>query len=179
MTFIFINIFFGIVIVVALIILWFVWPPDSPWSPWWTVGARESREGLKLAKVTKKDIVYDLGSGDGRIPILAAKEFGAKGVGIEIDPIRHLTAWLKVRVLKLDKQVTLKRGNFFNYNISDATVVFVYLVPRVLKKLKPKLVRELKKSTRILSYKYKFQPNNKLMFVRSDKKNQVYLYKII
>ena len=178
MGFILINTFFGIIIVISLIILWFVWPPDSPWSPWWQVGTHEIREGLRLAKVTKKDIVYDLGSGDARVPVLAAKEFGAKGVGIEIDLIRHLTAWLKVRLHKLGDKVTLKRGNFFDYNISDAAVVFVYLVPRVLEKLKPKLFRELKKGTKIISYKYKFEPDRRLKLVRTDRKNQMRLYKI-
>lgn len=180
MAFILINIFFGIVIVVSLIILWFVWPPDSPWSPWWVVRTREIREGLKFAKVTKEDIVYDLGSGDGRVPVIAAKEFGARGVGIEIDYIRHLTARLKVRLYNLKDKITLKRGNFFDYNISDATVVFVYLVPRVLEKLKPKLFRELKKGTKIISYKYKFEvkPKDGLKFISSDKEDQMFLYKI-
>lgn len=178
MEFILINIFFGIIIVASLIILWFVWPPDSPWSPWWVVHTRQIREGLKLAKVTKDDVVYDLGSGDGRVPITAAKEFGAAGVGIEIDYIRHLTARLKVRKNKVADKVTLKRENFFNSNISNATVVFLYLVPRVLEKLKPKLFKELKKGTRIISYKYKFKPDTKLKFVRSDTKNQIHLYKI-
>src|SRR3972149_7708370 len=143
------NIGLLIFVLFLLIILWFVWPPDSPWSPWWTVGARESREILRLAKVTKKDKVYELGSGDGRFIIIAAREFGANGIGIEIDYIRHLTARLKVRLYNLRDKVTLIRGDFFDYNISDATVVFVYLVPRVLEKLKPKLFRELAKNTKI------------------------------
>lgn len=178
MAFILINLFFAVIIIISLIILWFVWPPDSPWSPWWQVGTREIRESLRLAKVTKKDIVYDLGSGDGRVPIIVARKFGAHSVGIEIDYIRHLTAWLKVRIYNLSDKVTLKRGNFFDYNISDATVVFVYLVPRVLEKLKPKLFRELKKGTRIISYKYKFKPSARLKFVRSDAKSEIYLYQI-
>ena len=178
MEFILLNVFLGIIVIVSLIILWFVWPPDSPWTPWWIVGARESRESLKLAKVTKRDKVYELGSGDGRFIIIAAREFGAKGVGIEIDWIRHLTAWLKVRLYNLGDSVTLRRGNFFDYDISGATVVFVYLVPRVLEKLKPKLFKELKKGTRVISYKYKFEPDKKIKLVRSDIKNQIDLYKI-
>ena len=55
------NIVLLLFVVFLLIILWFVWPPDSPWSPWWVVGSRETREGLRLAKVTKDDVVYDLG----------------------------------------------------------------------------------------------------------------------
>ncbi|KKQ96264.1 MAG: hypothetical protein UT20_C0014G0010 [Candidatus Levybacteria bacterium GW2011_GWA1_39_11] len=178
MEFILINIFLGVVIFLSLIVLWFVWPPDSPWSPWWQVGTRQIRESLKLAKVTKDDVVYDLGSGDSRVPIIAAREFGARGVGIEIDYIRHLTAWLKVRIDKTSDRMTLKRENFFNSNISDATVVFVYLVPRVLEKLKPKLFKELKKGTRIISYKYKFEPDQNLELVEQDEKNEIYLYKI-
>ena len=185
MGFILINVFLCIVIFISLIVLWFVWPPDSPWSPWWQISKIE--ESLKLANVTKKDIVYDLGSGDGRIPILAARKFGAYGVGIEIDYIRHWIALLKTRLYKLNNKVSLKRGSFYNFKINDATVVFVYLVPRVLEKLKPKLVKELKKGTRVVSYKYKFQPShealeghvNQLKFVRTDRKNQIHLYRIV
>lgn len=161
-----------------LIILWFVWPPDSPWSPWWVVRTREIIEGLKLAKVTQDDVVYDLGSGDGRVPIIAAREFGASGVGIEIDYIRHLTAWLKVKKNKVSDRVTLKRENFFKSDMSDATVVFVYLVPRVLEKLKPKLLSELKKRARVLSYKYKIKVEPGIKLVKKDLENEMYLYKI-
>ncbi len=178
MGFILINVFFGIVIIISLIILWFVWPPDSPWSPWWVVGTRETREGLKLSKVTKDDIVYDLGSGDARVPIIATREFQAFGVGIEIDYVRHLTAWLNVRKNKIADRVILKRENFFKSNISDATVVFVYLVPRVLEKLKPKFFSELKKGSRVLSYKYKIKVEKGIKLVKKDLQNQMYLYKI-
>ena len=178
MGFILINLFFGFIIIVSLIILWFVWPPDSPWSPWWVVRIRQIREGLRLAKVTQDDVVYDLGSGDGRVPIIAAREFGASGVGIEIDYIRHLTAWLKVKKNKVSDRVILKRGNFFKSNISDATVVFVYLVPRVLEKIKPKLLAELKKGTRILSYKYKIKVEPGIKLVKKNLENEMYLYKI-
>ncbi len=174
-----VNVFLGIIIVISLVLLWFVWPPDSPWSPWWQVGTAQVREGLKFAKINKDDIVYDLGSGDGRIPIIATREFMARGVGIEIDYIRYLTAWLKVQLYNLGDKVTLKRGNFFDYNISDATVIFVYLVPGVLEKLKPKLLQELKKGTKIISYKYKFEPAKRLKFIRSDTKNQIHLYQIL
>lgn len=176
--FILLNTFFIAVSVIGLIILWFVLPPDSPWSPWWQVGRDQIRAGLKLAKVSKKDIVYDLGSGDGRIPIVAARDFGAKGVGIEFDYLRHFIAITKVKIFGLDKKVKLIWGNFFDYKISDATIIYVYLVPRVLEKLKPKLFKELKRGTKILSYRYNFKPDRKIKLVEYDKKNEVYLYKI-
>ncbi len=180
MGFILVNSFFGVIIIVSLIVLWFVWPPDSPWTPWWRTSRDKAEAAGKLAKITSRDIIYELGSGDANFLVAVSKKFGAKGVGIEIDVIRHLTAWLKVRIHNLSDRVTLKRGNFFDYDISDATVVFVYLVPRVLEKLKPKLFEELAKGTKIISYKYKFEPKPKdrLRFVRSDTKNQIYLYKI-
>lgn len=169
-----------IFIVFLLLILSWVWPPDSPWSPWWRTSGKKARAACKLAKISKSDIVYELGSGDATFLVVAAKKFGAKGVGIEIDPIRHLIAWFNVRFNNLSGKVTLKRENFFKSNIRDATVVFVYLVPRVLEKLKPRLFAELEKGTRVISYKYKFELDEKgpMKFVSEDKDNEMYLYKI-
>lgn len=176
MIFISINIFFSIIIIISLIILWFVWPPDSPWTPWWRTTGKKAMAAARLASINSKDFIFELGSGDGTFLITVAKKFGAKCTGIEIDYLRHLTAWLKVHFNNLENNVTLKRGNFFDYNISDATVIFVYLVPRVLEKLKPKLFKELKKGTRIISYKYKLESNKKLKLIRSDIKNAMFLY---
>lgn len=181
MAFILINLFFVVIIVIALIVLWFVWPPDSPWSPWWRTNRQKAVAAGSLAKIGSKDIVYELGSGDANFLVAVAKKFGAAGVGIEIDPVRNLTARLNVFKNGVSNKIVLNRGNFYDFDLSPATVVFVYLVPRVLGKLKPKLIRELKKGTRVISYRYEFEisEKNKLRFVRSDRKNQVYLYKII
>ena len=181
MDFILINIFFGIVIIVSIVILWGVWPPDSPWSPWWRTSSRKAISAGKLAKISSKDMVYELGSGDSNFLVAVCKKFGSSGVGIEIDFLRNLTARLNIIKNKVGDKVTLKRGNFFDYNISDATIVFVYLVPRVLEKLKPKLFKELKKGTKVISYKYKFEQKDKdrLALISEDKKNEIYLYKII
>jgi tRNA A58 N-methylase Trm61 len=173
------NIILLIFAFLLLIILWFVWPPDSPWSPWWRTTAKKALDAARLAKINSKDIVYELGSGDAAFLITTAKKTGVKCVGIEIDYIRHLTAWLKVKLYNLEDKITLKRGNFFEHNISEATVIFVYLVPRVLEKLKPKLFSELKKGTKIISYKYKFEQCPGLKFVCSDLKNQIHLYQIL
>ncbi len=142
------------VIFFLLIILSWVWPPDSPWAPWWRTTDEKIRSALKLAKVTKNDTVYDLGSGDGRVLIIAAKEFGARGVGIEIDPLRSILSSLMIRIIRLNKRVVIKRKNFFDEDLSKATVIFVYLVPKALNRLLPKFKRELKKGTRIVSYRY-------------------------
>lgn len=152
-----------------------VWPPDSPWSPWWRTKDDEIRKALKLAKVTKKDIVFDLGCGHGRVLIIAAREFGARGVGIEIDPLRFFISRLLVRYFDVSDQVKIIRGNFFEQDLSAATVVFLYLVPKALERLRPKLMRELKPGTRIITVKYEISFLKK---VAEDKKNKLFLYKV-
>lgn len=161
-------------IVFLLIILSMVWPPDSPWSPWWRTSGSRAREILKLAKVTKEDIIYELGSGEGRVLILAAKKFGAKGVGIEIDPLRSLISKILVRLNGVSKKVKIKRKNFFNEDLSNATVIFVYLIPKALQKLKPKLLKELKSDTRLVSFRYEID----LPLVKYDQENEIRLYRI-
>ena len=86
-----------------------------------------------------------MGSGDGTALITAAKEFGAKGIGIEIDPLRYWISKIRIQRNGLSKKIKVLRKNFFKQNIRDADVVFVYLVPKTLEKLLPKFKKELKK----------------------------------
>jgi len=151
-----------------------VWPPDSPWAPWWRTNKKIARAMCQMAKVGKVDIVYDLGSGDGTVLIVAAKEFGAIGVGIEIDPLRYFISSMLLRSNRLSDKVRIIRRNFFDVNISEASVVFVYLVPKALNRLLPKFNKELKKGTRIVSYKY---PIN-LPMIKYDNENEIRLYMI-
>ena len=127
-----------------------------------------------LAKINKKDVIYDLGSGTGTALIVAAKEFAARGIGIEIDPLRVFISTLALHSAKVQNKVKIIRKNFYDVNISKASVVFVYLVPRVLKKLRPKFLEELEAGTRIISYRYKIN----LPLYSYDKTNDIYLYKI-
>ena len=126
----------------------------------------------RLAKVGKEDVVYDLGSGDGTALITAASEFGAKGIGIEIDPVRGFISTLMIRINRVTDRVIIKRQNFFEVDISEATVIFVYLVPKALGRLLPKFKRELKKGTRIVSYRYEIN----LPLKKYDKENKIRLY---
>lgn len=167
--------------IILLIILSWVWPPDSPWSPWWRTNVRKSEIATRLAKINSKDVIYELGCGEATFLTTAVKKSEASGVGVEIDPVRYLTAWLNIRLHKLTGKIELKKSNFFDVNLNPANVVFVYLVPRVLEKLKPKLYKELKKGTKIISYKYKFEikKKEKLRKILEDKENELYIYKII
>lgn len=141
-------------LVFLIIILSWVWPPDSPWAPWWSIKDNEARAALKLANVSSSDAIYDLGSGTGKLLIIAAAEFGANGVGIEIDPLRALFSALMIRINRAQDKVIVRRKNFFDEDLSKATVIFVYLVPKALNKLLPKFKKELKKGTRIVSFRY-------------------------
>ncbi len=152
-----------------------IWPPDSPWAPWWRTSGRIARAMCRLAGVKKNDVVYDLGSGDGTALLLAASEFGAKGVGIEIDPLRAYFSMTRLRFGKVDRKVKILQKNFFDVSIADATVVFVYLVPKALLRLKPKFASELRPGTRIVSFRYKIPY---LPLVANDEIHQIYLYRV-
>ena len=109
---------------------------------------------LKLADVKKSDVVYDLGCGDGRIVITAAKDFGAKGVGVDINPERIEEARANAKRAAVEEMVKFEENDLFKANIADATVVTLYLLPDVNVRLMPKLLKELKPGTRIVSHSF-------------------------
>lgn len=109
---------------------------------------------LKVAKVTKNDVIYDLGSGDGRIPITAAKTYGARGVGIDIDPVRIQEANANAKREGVTDKVKFLNQDLFTTDISEATVVTLYLLPSLNVRLMPKLKQELKPGTRIVSHAF-------------------------
>ena len=109
---------------------------------------------LTLANVTKDDIVYDLGSGDGRLPILAAQLHGARGVGIEIDPKLVTVSRTNATEAGVADRVTFVEDDLFTADISPATVVMLYLSMSVLRQLEPRLRSELRPGTRIVSHQF-------------------------
>lgn len=109
---------------------------------------------LKLARVTADDVVYDLGSGDGRIVIIAAQKYGARGVGVELEPQLVEISRQVAREGQVDDRVTFIEGDLFTTDISEATVVTLYLSSTVNLRLEPKLKRELRPGTRIVSHRF-------------------------
>ena len=107
---------------------------------------------LEMAKVTAKDVVYDLGCGDGRIVITAAQRYGCRGVGIDIDPERIREATENVQKAKVADKVKFIQGDLFEADISEATVVMLYLLPELNRRLKPKLFAELRPGARVVSH---------------------------
>ena len=114
---------------------------------------------LKLAKVSAKDVVYDLGCGDGMIITAAAKEFGATAVGIDINPVRVKEANERVAAAGVKDKVTVVNDDLFTHDISKATVVTLYLLPSLNEKLIPKLNKELKPGTRVVSQSFHMGTN--------------------
>ena len=109
---------------------------------------------LEMAKVTSKDVIYDLGSGDGRIPITAAKKYGARGIGIDIDPVRVKEANENAQKEGVTDKVKFLNADIYQHDFSDATVVTLYLLPALNEKLIPQL-KKLKPGTRIVSHAFK------------------------
>ena len=111
-------------------------------------------EMLRLANVTTSDVVYDLGSGDGRILIAAARDRGARGVGLEIDPALVAQSTDRARRLGLADRVRFRQQDLFEVDLTPATVVTLYLSPDLNRRLRPKLLRELQPGARIVSHSF-------------------------
>lgn len=132
---------------------------------------------LEVAKVGPNDVVYDLGSGDGRIPITAAKRYGIRAVGIEIDPQMVAEARANARKAGVAHLVTFVERDLFLADISEASVVTLYLLDRLNVQLRPKLLRDLAPGTRVVSHQFgmgEWRPEAARSIGRSD----IYLWRI-
>ena len=128
--------------------------PGETRAPYVTTPPEVVAAMLKVAKVTKEDVVYDLGCGDGRIVILAAQKYGARGVGIDLNPERIREANENARQAGVAARVKFLQQDLFESDIKEATVVTLYLMSAVNLKLRPKLWRELKPGTRVVSHAF-------------------------
>jgi SAM-dependent methyltransferase len=120
---------------------------------------------LKLGNIQKTDFVIDLGSGDGRIVIMAAEKFGAKGMGYDINPVRIQEANENAEKAGVKDRVKFVEKNLFDADIHEASLVTLYLLPDVNLRLKPKLLKELKPGTRVVSHSFDmgdWQPDKKI-----------------
>src|SRR5262245_15675462 len=113
---------------------------------------------LELAHVTADDVVYDLGSGDGRIPITAAQRYGARGVGVEIEKRLIAESIDNAKKAHVSELVTFIHGDLFAADVRPATVVALFLLPRMLDELLPTLKRDLRAGARIVTHGYDFGP---------------------
>ena len=136
---------------------------------------------LTLADVGPDDIVYDLGCGDGRIVIAAAKNFGARAVGVDIDPQRIREARANATRAGVGDRVTLRVENLFDTDMRNATVVTLFLSPELNARLKPKLLSELRPGTRVVSHRYGIAdwiPDRTLTVTVLQSHNYVFLWRV-
>lgn len=140
-----------------------------PWAP---TSRRLVHTMLRMAEVCSGDLVYDLGCGDGRLLIAAARRYGARAVGYEVNPVRYLWCQLLISILGLRDCVRVVCDDFFNQDLSDADVVTCYLLQRTNDKLESKLKKELRPGTRVVSNTFTFPGLNK---IREDGDIRLYL----
>jgi predicted RNA methylase len=158
-----------IVLILAISITW----TNLRGAPWVPTPMSMVHKMLKMAEVGPDDIVYDLGCGDGRIIVTAARRYGARAVGFEIDPLRYLWCQLLITVLRLRGRVKIVFGDFFSQDLSAADVVTCYLLQGTNKKLLGKLKEQLKPGSRVVSYYFTFPG---LQLVRQNEEDKLYMY---
>lgn len=133
-------------------------------------------EMLKLAQVTKDDVIYDLGSGDGRIPITAAQRHGTRGIGIDINPQRIREANANAREAGVTDRVKFLQQDLFESDISEATVVTLYLLPELNLRLRPQLFEQLRPGTRIVSHDFDMGDWEPDRVVATNEGSTIYLW---
>ena len=129
--------------------------PDAPnLAPYVPTPQEVVDRMLTLARVTKDDVVYDLGCGDGRIPITAARKYGARGVGVDIDPVRIAEANANAKLAGVEHLVTFHLQDALTTDVSEATVITLYLLSQSNLRLRPILTRQLKPGSRIVAHAF-------------------------
>ena len=141
-------------------------------APWVPTSMNMVHKMLTMAEVGPGDLVYDLGCGDGRMIVTAARRYGSRAVGIEIDPLRYLWCQMLITVLRLRDRVRIVYGDFFKQDLSDADVVTCYLLQDTNDRLEGKFKQELRPGTRVVSNTF-FFPG--LRQARQDDEARLYL----
>jgi len=170
---IFIVVLYGVNLFLFLLaLLWILVPalyglPSKPTKP------DRIRKALQLVDLKQGETLYDLGAGDGRVLLIAAKEFGAKTIGIEIAPVQILLIRLRIILSGLRDRVQIRFWNFYKTGLEDADVVFIYATLQELMKLAPHLKKRMKPGSRLVSISADFPAWEPSMF---DEQNLIFLY---
>jgi hypothetical protein len=158
----------------VLVLAWILIPslyglPPVPTKP------DRIQKALQLANLQPGEVLYDLGAGDGRVLFIAAREFGAKAVGLEIGPIQCAWIWLRIAAKGLGDQVQIKWANFYKADLREADVVFVYATSMEVMKLAPGLETQMKRGARLVSISADFPAWEPSAF---DDRNLIFVYEM-
>jgi len=166
--------FVFVAILASLYLLWVIIPMFSglPWIP--TRQAR-IRQALHLARVSPGDVIYDLGSGDGRVLILAVREFGVHAVGIEISPIHCVVAKINAYIHGVNDHITIRWSSFYTANYSDADVVFLYMTSRQATRIRPRLEKQLHQGARVITISCEINGWHPVDF---DREELIFIYRM-
>ena len=146
----------------------------APWVPIWQ---RDVDRMLALAAIKPGEIVYDLGAGDGRIVITAAQKYHAQATGFEIAVLPYIIGYIRIQLAGVQKKARLRYRNFYDQDLSAADVIFTFLTPPAMEKLKSKFVKEIKPGARVVSYAFDIKGWEKTKIDKpNEKKAAVYLY---
>jgi len=165
-------IFLGLLLLIAL--LWLVVPAlyGLPWIP---TREKRIRRALELVELHPGETLYDLGAGDGRVLVMAVKEFGAEAVGIEVGPVQCALGWLRILFSGSRGVARMRCGNFYRADLSGADVVFVYITSSQVSRLRPLLERDLRPGARVVSIAADF-PDWEPVTV--DRESLVFVYRM-
>jgi len=142
-------------------------------SPWVPTSFKMANKMLDLAEIQPDELVYDLGCGDGRIAVIAARKYQARVVGIELNPLLWFWCQTVITVLGLRSRVKVVLGNFYKQDLSDADVLVCYLLPKTNRLLEDKLLRELQPGTRVVSNTFLFYQT---IMAKRDGKALLYIF---
>ena len=158
---------------IAYIITWIV--IGFIGAPWVPTDIETINKMLVMADVKPGEVLYDLGSGDGRVIIEASKKYQARSVGVELNPIMVLWANLKIASSGLMGKAKVVRSNFFSTDLRKADVITLYLLQTTNERLEPKLKKELKQGSRVVSHVFKFKDWSP---TKEDPEAQIYMYTV-
>jgi predicted RNA methylase len=162
------------ILLFVLISIWMLIPALYG-LPLVTTKPERIRKALKLAKLKSNEMLYDLGAGDGRVLFIAAREFGAKAIGIEVGPVQCALIWLRAVASGLSKQILVRWADFYKADLADADVVFVYATSKELVKLSLHLEKQMKRGSRVVSISADFPEWEPSIF---DNHELIFVYKM-
>ena len=168
---IFVSAVFFLIMVFLMSLVW----TNAKGAPWVPTSRQVICRMLEMAELRPGEVVYDLGCGDGRVLITAARSFGARAIGVEVDLFRYLWSVFAVTLRGLWSRVKVIRGDLFSVDLGDADVIFTFLLQDTNERLKDKLRRELRPGTRIISNIFSFPG---LPLIAADEELHLYLYRM-